>query len=141
MERENKINKEMHIINNLINKASYQIALRHLRRLGAENLRDNIIKINKAGFLIDIGYGLKNHEIVKKGVTLLEELLKGPFLKEPKANLYYNCANGYMSLYHLEYNKEMDIKQVVDNENLQKAKYSFREAIREPSHSNQSTKN
>ncbi|GAG89068.1 unnamed protein product [marine sediment metagenome] len=131
MRKEHKIAQEIYAISSLINKGDYQKALNRLRDLEIKNPKNKTIEYNKVGLLIDIGFGLKNSEIVKKGFATGEKLLKAPSYKNQKANLYYNCANGYMSLYQLEYDREKDAEQIVDNKNLQNAKCNFREAIKE----------
>ena len=132
MKREYKMAQEIYAISELINSGDYQKAIDRFRDLETNNPKNNTIKFNKVGFLIDIGFGLKNSKIVKEGIVTGEKLLKDSSYKNQKTNLYYNCANGYMSLYHLEYKK--DAEQIVDNENLQNAKRDFREAIKEANH-------
>ena len=121
---------ELHAIDVLINKGKYQKALDHLQDLEVKNPRDKIIEFSKVGFLIDIGKGLENSQIVKKGISLGEEILENPDFEKYKYNLRYNIANGYMVLHSLE-SKSIGIEQIVDNENLQRAKSYFREAIKE----------
>jgi len=126
--------QEIYAISELINCGEYQKALYRFRDLETNNPKNNTIKFNKVGFLIDIGFGLKNSKIVKEGIVTGEKLLKDSSYKNQKTNLYYNCANGYVSFYHLEYDRERDAKQIVDNKNLQNAKRNFREAIKEANH-------
>ena len=134
MKKEHKIAQEIYAISELINSGDYQKALDRFRDLETNNPKNNTIKFNKVGFLIDIGFGLKNSKIVKDGIVTGEKLLKDSSYKNQKTNLYYNCANGYVSFYHLEYDRERDTKQIVDNKNLQNAKRNFREAIKEANH-------
>lgn len=131
MKKKQKTEKEIYVISDLINKGDYQKALNHLYALEIKNSKNKTIKYNEASFLIDIGFGLKNSKIVREGIDKGEKLLKGPFYKSHKANLYYNCANGYMSLFQLEYDKKRGFEQLVNNKNLQDAKCNFREAIKE----------
>jgi len=131
MKKKQKIEKEIYVISALINKGDYQKALNCLRVLEAKNYNNKSIIFNMASLLIDIGFGLKNSKIVREGIDKGEKLLKDPSCKDLKANLYYNCANGYMSIYQIEYDKKRGIKQIVDNKNLQDAKRNFREAIKE----------
>ena len=121
---------ELHAIDVLINKGKYQKALDHLQDLEVKDPRDKIIEFSKVGFLIDIGKGLENSQIVKEGISLGEEILENFDFKKYKYNLRYNIANGYMVLHSLE-SKSIGIEQIVDNENLQRAKSYFREAIKE----------
>jgi len=131
MKKKQKTEKEIYVISDLINKGDYQKALNYLHALEIKNSRNKTIKYNMASFLIDIGFGLKNSKIVREGIDKGEKLLKDPFYKSHKANLYYNCANGYMSLFQLEYDKKRGFEQLVNNKNLQDAKCNFREAIKE----------
>jgi len=131
MKKKQKTEKEIYFISALINKGDYQKALNCLRVLEAKNYNNKSIKFNMASLLIDIGFGLKNSKIVREGIDKGEKLLKDPSCKDLKANLYYNCANGYMSIYQIEYDKKRSIKQIVDNKKLQDAKRNFREAIKE----------
>jgi tetratricopeptide (TPR) repeat protein len=133
MKKEHKIAQEIDAISELINSGDYQKALDRFCDLETNNPKNNTIKFNKVAFLIDIGLGLKNSKIVKEGIVTGEKLLKDSSYKNQKTNIYYNCANGYVSFYHLEYDRERDAKQV-DNENLQNAKRNFREAIKEANH-------
>jgi len=125
-----KIIQELHAIDVLINKGKCQKALDHLQDLEVKNPKNKIIEFSKVGLLIDIGEGLENSQIVKKGISLGEEILKNPDFEKYKSKLYYNIANGYMVLHSLE-SKSIGIEQIVDNENLQRAKSYFREAIKE----------
>ena len=134
MKKEHKIAQEIDAISELINSGDYQKALKCFHDLETNNPKINTLKFNKVGFLIDIGFGLKNSKIVKEGIVTGEKLLKDSSHKNQKTNLYYNCANGYTSLYHLEYDRERNAKQIVDNENLQNAKRNFREALKETNH-------
>ena len=69
MEREHKIAQESYSISELINKGDYQKALNRLGDLENKNPKNKTIKFNRVGFLIDIGFGLKNSEIVKEGIV------------------------------------------------------------------------
>jgi tetratricopeptide (TPR) repeat protein len=106
MKKKQKTEKEIYFISALINKGDYQKALNCLRVLEAKNYNNKSIKFNMASLLIDIGFGLKNSKIVREGIDKGEKLLKDPSCKDLKANLYYNCANGYMSIYQIEYDKK-----------------------------------
>jgi len=134
MKKEHKIAQEIYAISELINRGDYQKALNRFRDLGSKNPKNNKIKFNKVGFLIEIGFGLRNSKIIKEGIIKGQKLLKDSSYVNQKVNLYYNCANGYMSFYQLKYERERDVEQIVDNENLQNAKRNFREAIMEANH-------
>ena len=134
MNKEHEMVQEIYAISNLINKGEYQKAIDSLLNLETKNPENRTINFNKVGLLIDIGCGLKDFDIVKKGVVAGEKLLKDSSYEDYKVTLYYNIANGYMSLYQLEYDKERDVERIVDNENLQNAKRKFREALKEVNH-------
>jgi tetratricopeptide (TPR) repeat protein len=131
MEKKQKTEKEIYVISDLVNKGDYRRALNCLHVLEVKNSNNKSIKFNMASLLIDIGFGSKNSKIVREGIDKGEKLLKDPSCKDLKANLYYNCANGYMSLFQLEYDKKRGFEQLVNNKNLQNAKRYFREAIKE----------
>ncbi|MDD3420743.1 MAG: LA2681 family HEPN domain-containing protein [Methanocellales archaeon] len=132
---EHKMAQEICAISELINEEKYQKALDRFLDLEAKNPKNKTIKFNRLGLLIDIGFGLKNSEIVKEGLAAGEKLLIDLSYKDYKVDLYYNLANGYMSLYQLEYDREKSVEYLVDNENLQNAKRNFRDAIMETNHS------
>ena len=69
MEKEHKIAQESYSISELINKGDYQKALNRLGDLENKNPKNKTIKFNRVGSLIDIGFGLKNSEIVKEGIV------------------------------------------------------------------------
>lgn len=130
MNKEHKMVQEIYAISNLINNGEYQKALDSLRNLETKNPENRTINFNKVGLLIDIGSGLKNFDIVKKGVVAGEKLLKDSSYEDYKVTLYYNLANGYMSLYQLEYDRKRGVEQLVDNGNLQYGKDYFRKTIK-----------
>ncbi len=132
MKNEHKMAQETYAISDLIKKEQHQKALDYLHDLETKNPKNRTIKFNKVGFLIDIGFGLKDSETVKEGIILGEKLIRSPAFENYKANLYYNIANGYMSLYQLGYERNK-IEQILDNKNLQNAKCYFREAIKRKS--------
>lgn len=129
MHRQKKIAKEIYKIDELINKGQYEEALKSLNLLESRNLKNKTIKFNKVNFLIDIGFGLKNHRIVKKGIILGERILRNLTSENYKAILCYNIANGYMALFNLKYCK-LKPEQLIGNKNLQNSKCCFREAIK-----------
>jgi len=130
MNKEHEIAQEIYAISDFINKGEYKKALDCLRDSETKNPKNRTIKFNKVGLLIDIGIGLKNSDVVKKGVVAGEKLLKDPSYEDYEVTLYYNIGNGYMSLYQLEYERKRSVEQLVDNKNLQKAKDYFRKTIK-----------
>jgi len=131
MKNKQKNEKEIQVISDLINKGDYRKALNCLRNLEVKNSNNKSMKFNTASLLVDIGLGLINPKIVREGIDKGDKLLKDSSCKDLKANLYYNCANGYMSLFQLEYDKKRGFEQLINNKNLQNAKSYFRNAIKE----------
>ncbi len=129
MKNEHKMGQETHAISDLMNKGEHQKALDYFRGLETKNPKNRTIKFNKVGFLIDVGFQLNDSQIVKEGIILGQKLLRSPAFENYKSYLHYNIANGYMALYHLEYERNK-IEQIIDNKNLQNAKWYFREAIK-----------
>lgn len=125
---EEEIFQEMSSIDSIINEGGYEQALDYLRNLERENPDSLTIKNKKMGFLIDIGFGLKNREIIEEGLVDLKKMLKNTINTNHKVLLNYNAANGYYSLFSISRNK--DIMQLVDNKDLQEAKRRLREALK-----------
>lgn len=132
MRSERKMAQRMYAISDLINKGEHQEALDYFRDLEIKNVKNRTIKSIKVGFLIDIGFALKDSQVLKEGIISGEKLLRSPAFKNHEAHLYYNIANGYVSLYKLEYERNK-IEQIIDNENLENAKCYFRKAIKRES--------
>ena len=129
--QEAEIIEEINATCSLIDVGEYQKALEMLKNLESENPNNNMIKLAKVGILIDAGFGLKDSKIIENGISTGEKLLKKLSDTDQIAKIYYNCANGYMALFKLRYDEEKDIHQIVDNEDLQKAKKNFRKALKE----------
>ncbi|GAG88066.1 unnamed protein product, partial [marine sediment metagenome] len=132
VKNEHKMAQEMCTISDLMNKGEYQKALNCFYDLETKNVKNRTIKFIKVGFLIDIGFGLKDSQVVKEGIISGEKLLRSPAFKNHEAHLYYNIANGHVSLYQLEYGRNK-IEQIIDNKNLENAKCYFRKAIKRES--------
>lgn len=128
MRNERKMAQQIYVISDLINKGQHQKALDYLRDLETKNVKSRTIKFAKVGFLINIGFGLKDSQVVKEGIISGERLLRSPAFENHEAHLYYNIANGHVSLYQLGYERNK-IEQIIDNQNLENAKYYFRKAV------------
>jgi hypothetical protein len=120
-----KISLVLHSISLLIGQGKYQEALEQIKDYEKTSPSDLTLGLNKPGFLIDIGYGLKDHEIVKEGLLLGENNLADKRFDGQRTNTRYNLGNGYLSLYGLT---EKGVEAIPQSQNLQKAKEHFRQA-------------
>lgn len=121
----NQINQVLHSISSLIGVGKYQQALEQIKDYEKTNPGDTNLEFNKPGFLIDIGYGLKDQEIVNEGLSLGENNLTYKRFDGQQTNTHYNLGNGYLSLYGLT---EKGVEAIPQSQNLQKAKEHFRRA-------------
>jgi len=124
----NKLNQLVNYISTLINDGKYDKALKEMEKFERRNPNDQNLKINKVGFLIDIGFNLNNLDLVKRGLKIGEETLNSQTANKDKASIYYNLANGYFSLFTLSESKS-GIETIPQSRNLQKAKSCYRNAI------------
>jgi len=124
------IKQECVKISNMINKGNYKEAIQAFNILESKYSKNINIRFNKVGIFIDIGFGLKDENFIREGVKFGIELSKEKLDKQYLSHLHYNIANGYISLYQISRDKSKDIKQVIDNEYVQNAKYHFRESIK-----------
>lgn len=129
----NKTNKEiageMKIISSLINQGKFKEALERIKNYQKQNPNNKTLQFNKLGFLVDIGFGLKNENIIKEDLNLGEQNLEKIKNTKYQSNIHYNLANGYLYLYNLS-ERKIGIKGIPQSENLQKSKSHFRDAIR-----------
>lgn len=123
------IAKEMKNISSLINQDEFQKALERIKSYERQNPDDKTLQFNKLGFLVDIGFGLKDQNIVKQGLDIGEQNLKSQKDNSYKTNIHYNLANGYLSLYGLT-ERSLGFEAIPQSENLQKAKLHFRKALK-----------
>lgn len=72
------------------------------------------------GFLVDIGFGLKNQNIINQGLDIGEQILKNQKDEKNNANIHYKLADGYLSLYGLA-ERNIGIESIPQSEYLQKA--------------------
>ncbi len=123
------IAKEMESIFSLINQDKFHEALEKIKRYEEQNPNDKTLQFNKLGFLVDIGFGLNDQNIIRQGLEIGEQNLKNQKDEKYKANIHYNLANGYLSLYGLA-ERNIGIEAIPQSENLQKAKFHFRDALK-----------
>ena len=121
----NQISQVLHSISLLIGQGKYKEALEQIKDYEKDSTSDLNLKFNKPGFLIDIGYGLRDPEIVKEGLLLGENNLADKRFDGQQTNTRYNLGNGYLSLYGLT---EKGVEAIPQSQNLQKAKEHFRQA-------------
>lgn len=91
------------------------------------------IILNTVSSLIDGGWDSKNPEMIKKGISRGEELIKDNASRhngKRLCKLSYFIGNGYMNLYSLNFSREKGWQQILENKKLQEAKNNFRHAIK-----------
>ncbi|MBZ9572548.1 hypothetical protein KJA15_04415 [Patescibacteria group bacterium] len=116
-------------IRKFIGIGEYNEALSVLNLLEKQTLYKRIIEINKYGWLIDIGFGLKDVKMVKEGIDIGKKLLQTGISEKIKAQIHYNLANGYISIFKLtEYGK--GVERLPQSNEIQKAKNYFRKSIK-----------
>jgi len=123
------IAEEMRNISSLISQGKLKEALERIESCEKQNPGEKTIQINKLGFLVDIGFGLHDQKIVQQGLDIGEQFLISSKNIKYKANIHYNLANGYFSLFGLS-ERGAGIESIPRSANLQKAKFHFREATR-----------
>ena len=121
--------EEMKYISSLINQDKFKEALERIKSYENQNPNNKTLQFNKLGFLVDIGFGLNDQKIIRQGLHIGEQNLKNKKHTKYKANIHYNLANGYYSLYGLA-ERKTGIQAIPQSENLQKAKLHFREALK-----------
>jgi tetratricopeptide (TPR) repeat protein len=109
----------------LIGAGKYQEAFDGLSLINQKyDLNQVDVLVNFAGFLIDIGDGVNDPEIVRKGIEFLEtnkERICGT-TKELEFTYWYDLGNGYAALHRIEKRKK-EFKYSIDSvTRLQKAK-------------------
>jgi len=88
-----------------------------------------VVSYTVIGLLIDIGSGLENEEIIKKGVELLQKDFEAIIHHDEYApTAYYNLANGYYALFHFRRMREPYVACFKDTE-LDQAKVCYRKAL------------
>lgn len=118
-------------ISKKINRKNYNEAIQYLAELEFKYPENEIISFAKVGILIDAGFGLKKDDIIKNGIILGDRLIKDFVSDKQKIiHLHYNIANGYLDLFALSIKDKIYPENIPDNEYLQKAKFHFRESIK-----------
>lgn len=110
----------------MISHGNYEQAYVLIKQLKSQS---NYIEVNLASPLIEIGSGLKDINLIKEGIDILEKWLAQANNKRSLVRINYNLANGYMSLYEqLKSINKWDITTLPGNKDLQKAKKCLRDA-------------
>lgn len=122
---ETQTQNAMLTISKLVGDGKYTEALKSIDNFENTNPNNAALKYNKPGFLIDIGFGLKDEALVQTGIQLGENNLKDNQYKRYRTSIYYNLANGYLSLYGLV-ERSRGLKIIPQSDNLQKAKKYLR---------------
>ena len=126
---EQAVAEELEKISSLISQDRFKEALGRIENFEKQNPNDRTLQLDKFGFLVDIGFGLPDQNIVQQGLDIGEQTLINLKNTEYEATIHYNLANGYQSLYTLS-ERKIGIKAIPQSENLQKAKLHFRDAIK-----------
>jgi tetratricopeptide (TPR) repeat protein len=129
MKGDEELNKTFARVYNLIGNGQYHVAFDCLRDLKTPKSRNILVGINMAGFLIDIGYGLKDPKIVETGLSQAKRLLRkvtSPSLEGP---LLYNIANAFNALFRIKYEGHSQPPIPYVDELLQEVKSFLRKAI------------
>lgn len=120
---------EMKAISALINQDEFKEALERIESYEIQSPNNKTLQFNKLGFLVDIGFGLNDQNIVQEGLAVGEQNLKNQKDVKVQLNIHYNLANGYSSLYGL-IERTNGFKAIPQSNNLQNAKVHFREALK-----------
>jgi hypothetical protein len=132
--QENKssaIIEETKIIDSLINQGCFIKALEKFKNYEKHHPNDQIILFNKCAFFIDIGWGLKDSNLVQIGLDTGEKNLTRLKAQKFRENIHYYLATGYTYLFDL-LERKTGIEAIPQSCNLQKAKSHFRSAIKLP---------
>ena len=119
----------MRQISSLIIQDRFQEALERIRSYGAQNPRDASLQLNKLGFLVDIGFGLADQDLVRQALDVGEHSLEDPRYAAHDSHIHYDLANGYVCLYELT-ERRLGTTGIPQSVNLQNAKLHFRDALR-----------
>jgi len=116
-------------ISSLINQGEFREALKRIRGCEAQDPYDATLQFNKPGFLVDIGRGLGDQDLLGQAVDIEERNLEDHKFAEHESDIHYDLANGYASLYELA-ERKLRTEGIPKSANLQKAKEHFRDALR-----------
>jgi len=119
---------EFRSVSRLIGEGKYREAFEGLSVINQKyDLHQIGVLINVAGFLIDIGDGLNDPAIVRKGIGFLESNKERIFTqgKELEFTYWYDLGNGFAALHKIE-KQEPDFKySIVSINQIQQAKNCF----------------
>jgi len=88
-----------------------------------------VVSYTVSGLLIDIGVGLRNEEVVKEGVELLQKDFETIVQRDEYApTAYYNLANGYYALFQFKMIRDPYVAYFKEAE-LDQARVYYRKAL------------
>ena len=119
----------MEHIRSLIVQDKFQEALESIGGYEARDPHDATLQSNKPGFLVEIGFGLRDQHVLRLGLDIGERNLEDPKYSAYDSDIHYNLANGYAFLYYLT-ERRLGTRGVPTSANLQKAKGHLRGALR-----------
>lgn len=116
-----------------INRAIHEGRFVEARAL-LENLKQDCwdvptVRLNRSAQLVDIGSGLRSAADIQAGIRDAAERSAERAFRKHRAMLTYNQANGHLCLFELAREKSRTLDFILDNEDLQRAKIMFREAL------------
>jgi tetratricopeptide (TPR) repeat protein len=117
---------ELNNLNHLIAKDPRK-ALELLSTYEEQYFDDANLRVNRGGFLVDIGSALNDSHLVKRGIMSIHQLLENSEKKQLPAQLY-NLANGYLALHSIA-RRHPDYSFDPDATALREAKRCYREAL------------
>ena len=121
--------QEIQAVSDLVGNGKYEEALKKIDECEEKYPNDGNFQFNKVGLLIDTGSGLKNADVVKRGLVIGEKHLQNGQYNKYRATTLYNLANGYLCLFGLS-EKDSGVEAIPQSLNLQKAKTYFRQMLR-----------
>lgn len=86
----------------------------------------------RAGILIDAGFGADRLSAVREGIKIIEDLLspeRGNLGGQTRSYLLYNLANGHMNAFLLRVRKSKKWIASPNDDDMRAAKFAYREAI------------
>jgi tetratricopeptide (TPR) repeat protein len=87
--------------------------------------------VRSVAMMIDKGLEEKDVEFIKKAIEIGKKLIDTEeYTEKNLCRMSYLIANGYSDIYTLEFDRAKGYSQILDNKNLQNAKFYFREALR-----------
>jgi len=86
------------------------------------------LQSNKPGFLVGIGFGLHDQDLLRQALDIGKRNLEDPKYSAYHSHIHFNLGNGYMCLYELA-ERRLGFSGIPQSANLQKAKTHFRHAL------------